>query len=253
MTDLDDDLDILLLQAREPGASVLDHELECFVERAGRPRESFTAVNMATETVGPERLEEFDVVTVGGSGEFSLVESDEPWFDALEALMVAIADRSKPMFASCFGLQALVRALDGELARDSAQEEVGTFEMELTASGRQDPIFRQLPARFDAQLGHKDSVVELPQSAVRLAASERCDVQAVRLADRPIYATQFHPELAARDNIKRYARYIESYKGIDQSYETAMERAREVHRESPEAERLLGLFLDAVADGQFGP
>jgi GMP synthase (glutamine-hydrolysing) len=239
-------LDILLLQARTPDDPILEHEYECFLERAGRPPEAFWAVNMATDPFGPELLADVDVVTVGGAGDYSLVEDDADWFEALFATMRSVVDRGVPMFASCFGLQAMVRALGGALARDSASSEVGTFEMRLTARGCRDPFFGNLPESFDAQLGHKDSVVELPDGCVRLAESERCPVQAVRIEGEPVYATQFHPELTARDNIERYARYIESYKGIDESYEEAMERAEALHRESPEAASLIERFLDAT-------
>lgn len=239
-------LDILLLQARTPDDPILEHEYECFLERAGRPPEAFRALNMVTESFGPELLKEFDVVTVGGAGDYSLVEGEADWFEDLFATMRSVVDRGMPMFASCFGLQAMIQALDGRLVRDPEASEVGTFEMRLTDEGRRDPFFGDLPEAFDAQLGHKDSVVELPDSCVRLAESERCPVQAVRIEGQPIYATQFHPELTARDNIERYARYIESYKGIDESYEEAMERAEALHRESPEAAGLLERFLDAT-------
>jgi len=237
---------LLLLQARVADDPILEHELDCFERRTGWPPAAIRAVNMATEPVGPELLDEVDVVTVGGAGDFSLVEDDADWFEDLFETMRSVVDRAVPMFASCFGFQALIGAFGGRLVRAPDRSEVGTFEMRLTPEGRRDPVFGRLPDTFDAQLGHKDSAVGVPDRFVRLAFSERCPVQAVRVPEAPIYATQFHPELTARDNIERYARYIELYKKLDESEEDAMERAEAVHRKSPEAARLLGWFLESL-------
>ena len=69
---------------------------------------------------------------------------------------------AKPAFASCWGFQALARALGGEVVTDLVRAEVGTFEIQLTAAGRSDPLFGPLGERFLAQLGHQDVVTRLP-------------------------------------------------------------------------------------------
>ena len=48
--------------------------------------------------------------------------------------------------------------------------------------------------RFEAFVGHKEAVRDLPAHAVRLASSPACPVQAFRVGQH-VYATQFHPEL----------------------------------------------------------
>ncbi len=96
---------------------------------------------------------------------------------------------------------------------------------------------------FDAQLGHNDSVVEMPPGLACLARSERCSVQAVRVPGAPIVATQFHPELTDRDNIRRYLRYLEAYKKPGESMEQARERAEQMHRPSPRANALIAQFV----------
>ena len=48
-----------------------------------------------------------------------------------------------------------------------------------------------------------------------LAYSERCPNQALKVIDKPIYATQFHPELDMVTNRERYLRYLEGYSDPD--------------------------------------
>ena len=234
---------ILLLQARRVGDPILEHEYECFVNRTPHSAEAFRAVNMVDTPAGEEILREVDLVKVGGSGDLSVAQANFEWHDDFIDLIERIVDREIPMFASCFGFHALVKCFGGRLETDPDSAEIGTHEIRLTDEGRGDELFGEMPEVFEAQLGHKDSVVDLPRGLVRLAHSERCAVQAVRAVDRPIYATQFHPELTARDNIERYTRYIQNYKNIDETREEALRRAEDIHRESPEANRLLERFV----------
>ena len=78
---------------------------------------------------------------------------------------------SKPTFASCWGFQALAKALGGSVVSDITRAELGTCELQLTQAGQRDPVFRQLGASFYAQVGHHDTVDVLPADAVPLARS----------------------------------------------------------------------------------
>lgn len=240
---------ILLLQARQPGDSILKHEYECFVARTRYPTDAFTTVNLAEERVDRRLLADVDLVTVGGAGEFSIVEGGFRWYDELLDLMGLIVEREIPMFASCFGFHALVQCFGGRLETDPESAEIGTHEIRVTEEGSGDEFFGHLPERFNAQLGHKDSVVELPDGLVRLAHSERCRVQAVRVPKKPVVATQFHPELTAKDNIERYVRYIQNYKKFEETHEDALARAEDIHAPSPEANELLGRFVERLFHG----
>ena len=63
-----------------------------------------------------------------------------------------------------------------------------------------------LPQEFNALVGHKEAVQELPPGAVHLASSERCPFQMIRYGQN-VYATQFHPEADGQvfaDRIKIY-------------------------------------------------
>jgi GMP synthase (glutamine-hydrolysing) len=117
---------------------------------------------------------------------------------------------------------------------------VGTHTLQLTEAGKDDPVFRSLGETFQGQMGHEDMVVELPPGATLLASSARVQNQAYRFDDRPIYCTQFHPELNCHDLLERvqaYPHYIEQIAGVP------AERFPEMIRETPETEEMLRRFV----------
>jgi GMP synthase (glutamine-hydrolysing) len=122
--------------------------------------------------------------------------------------------------------------------------EVGTYQLRLTAAGREDELLGYLPAAFQAQLGHKDRVDALPQGILNLAASDNAAIQALRVPGKPIWATQFHPELTKEENLKRFNRYLDGYASLMTQDEIEETLARFDH--SPEANELLIRFLDIV-------
>jgi GMP synthase (glutamine-hydrolysing) len=73
-------------------------------------------------------------------------------------------------------------------------EPISRVRVTLTEQGRDDPLLADLPTEFEAFVGHKEAIRDLPGHAVHLASSPGCPVQAFRVG-RHVYATQFHPEL----------------------------------------------------------
>jgi GMP synthase (glutamine-hydrolysing) len=234
---------MLLLQARRADDPMREHEHRCFADRTGLAEEHVVTHDLCDGPPPLSSLARFDAISVGGSGEYYVSRGNLPQFDAfLEFLNEAVA-RSHPMFASCFGFQSLVRALGGELTYDPPSAEVGTFELTLTDDGRTDPLFGTLPARFMAQLGHKDRASVFPETALNMASSENCRFQALRIPDKPVWATQFHPELDRASNLERLRRYLRDY-GPESPDEMAAWEARFL--DSPESSSLLRRFLALV-------
>lgn len=181
---------------------------------------------------------------VGGSGDYCVSQNNLPHQEETFDFLRHVVAIGLPTFASCFGFQLLVQALGGEVLYDAENLEVGTFELELTAAGLEDELFRSLPRTFRAQLGRKDRAAALPEQAVNLATSRRSPYQALRIPRAPIWASQFHPELDRSTNLGRYRRYAEAYAGILSLEE--QERAVANFEESPQAARLLAAFIDLV-------
>ncbi|REJ72550.1 MAG: type 1 glutamine amidotransferase [Planctomycetota bacterium] len=230
----------LLLQVRNADDPMRENELQCFVRALRASPGQIRVFDLLTGCPTPSELETIDVVLLGGSGHYSAT-STGPWIENALDAMRELHRLRQPTFASCWGFQAMARALGGRVVNDLSRAEVGTHQLKLTAAGLDDPIFGPLGETFDGQMGHEDVVDELPPGAVLLASSEKTAHQAYRLPDAPIYCTQFHPELSCADLRKRletYPEYIERISGLPP------EQFPEMIRETPETEKLLPRFVE---------
>ena len=137
----------------------------------------------------------------------------------------------------------MARALGGVVVTDIDRAELGTLGLRLTHAGTHDPVFGPLGTPFLAQVGHQDIVDSLPSDAVLLASTDRVENQAFRFAGKPIYCTQFHPELNVRgmkERLQAYPEYIEKIAGVpfDVFFKTLTE--------TPETNTLLARFVQEV-------
>jgi len=182
------------------------HEIGCFERCFGLHPGQIEVLDLLAGVPSPTAIEAVDVILLGGSGDYSVARGG-PWLPAALEAMVGLHEASKPTFASCWGFQAMARAMGGEVVTDHARAEVGATWLELTDAGRRDPVFGPLGPRFQAASGHEDIVDSLPADAELLASSERVENQAFRFPGKPIYCTQFHPELNRSGLLERIGRY----------------------------------------------
>jgi GMP synthase (glutamine-hydrolysing) len=237
-------LRILLLQARNPDDPVRGEERQSFANKAGLALEQVIPWDLLE---GPPSLPEvikYEALMVGGSGDYYVSKGNLPHFPAVLDLLQEVAAVGRPTFASCFGFQLLVQALGGEIIYDPNKTEVGTYPVTLTAAAKEDELFGGLPVTFDAQFGHKDRAAIMPPGSVHLASSERCPYQALRLPGKPIWATQFHPEMNGQENRARFARYLKGYGSVMSPEEMANTLDR--FYDSPETDQLIARFLKLV-------
>lgn len=208
----------LLLQVRDADDPMALHELGCFAGALRCAPEQIRVFDLLSGTPTRDELEAVHIVLLGGSGDYS-VSKGGAWMEPALETMRILHDTSKPTFASCWGFQAMAQALGGRVIADPTRAEVGTHEVFLTDAGRADPLFGPLSAaggHFPAQMGHQDTVVELPTDAVLLAKT-RLSNQAFHFPGKPIYCTQFHPELdrtTLLDRLRQYPSYIEGITGV---------------------------------------
>jgi GMP synthase (glutamine-hydrolysing) len=222
-----------------------EHEHRCFAARTELPAESIVCHDLCAASPTLAQVRRHDVLMIGGSGDFYVSKRNLPHFEALLELLRQVADMGHPTFMSCFGFGCVVVALGGEMVYDEASAEVGTYEVLLNDDGRSDPLFGELPPRFNAQMGHKDKAVRVPPGLTNLATSERCRYHVLRVVDKPIWATQFHPELDREANLDRFRRYLADY-GPDDPEKCAA--AMEGFKVSAEASTILRRFLDFVCE-----
>jgi len=228
---------VLLLQIRDADDPMRPQELECFRRRM--PRASVEARSLLFGRVPPEDLDPFDAVMVGGAGRYSCVANQEEWYLAACRTMEALLERGTPLFASCWGIQALGGVLGARVVHDPENREIGTFPIHLTGEGMDDPLFAGMPRSFPAQVGHQDRLDRVPPGAVLLAYSDRAPVQCFRMAGLPVYATQFHPEMNRAENLERLHVYRHKYTFDEATFQAMVDS----FQESPHTEPLMQRFL----------
>jgi GMP synthase (glutamine-hydrolysing) len=232
----------LLLQVRNPDDPMRRQEVDCFARSLKTNREMIGVFDLLSAESDRSAFASADMFLLGGSGHYS-VASEGAWLDRALDRLRDVYDSGKPVFASCWGFQGLARAMGGRVEKDLSRAEIGTHELTLTAAGRDDPVFGPLAGGFKGQMGHEDHVVALPPGTTLLASSDRVTNQAYRFDDRPIYCTQFHPELNCDDlqqRVRTYPEYIERIAGLP------VERFSELIEETPETEALLLRFVTHV-------
>jgi GMP synthase (glutamine-hydrolysing) len=225
-------------------------EVTCFARAFGCPVDQIRVQDLLSGVPTRRQLDAVDVVLLGGSGDYSVAEGGE-WFEVAMDSMRELYELSKPTFASCWGFQAMARAMGGMVVTDLSRAELGTLSLRLTEAGRRDEVFKILGDTFLAQMGHQDIVDRLPDDAILLASSDRVKNQAFCFADKPIYCTQFHPELDRRALLQRvsaYPQYIERIAGI------TLDEFAAQSRDTPRSESLLRRFISHVfGAGAEGP
>lgn len=245
-TDSRSGLSFLLLQARKLNDVVRNEERDSFATQLGVAPAQVRQMDILNDDLDAAMAKDVDAVLVGGAGEFGVVDPIPPVQRMIQFLVDA-AEADRPIFASCFGFQALVVGLGGEVVEDEPNSEVGTYDLHATEPALQDPVFSALPSTFKAQLGHKDRATRMPTGVSNFASSERCPYQALHIPGTSVYATQFHPELTWLDNRLRFERYMEQYGRL--FGKEGAQRRLDAHEPGPEANALLGRFVDVCLLG----
>jgi len=136
------------------------------------------------------------VVVLGGPD--SANDVNEKMENELARIRKAIA-ANIPYLGICLGLQTLVKAVGGKVVKSPIKEigfidpEGNNFTVELTAEGKQDPLFEGLDHVFNVFQLHGETV-ELTDDMVLLAVGKFCRNQIVKVGANA-YGIQCHFEL----------------------------------------------------------
>lgn len=230
---------ILLFQLRHDDDERV-RELHAVSESCGVPEAAIRSVDMVTEAPHTIMLDGVRAMIIGGS-KYSVFE-EVPNQDALIEVLREARSRRIPVMGICYGAQLIAHAFGGEVIRDKANEECGTFMMRTSEDAWTDLLFADTPDEFAAQCAHHDRVTRLPAGATLLASSERCGVQAFFMAGADIYGFQFHPERTADE-----FRTILTLRLTDHTRDQALtEQALASLKDSREATLLVKKFMERV-------
>ena len=112
-----------------------------------------------------------------------------------------ILDSGLPILGICYGMQALTRALGGEVD-PSSEREYGPAEIETLIPGK------FLSGLSRVWMSHGDRITRMPPGFVALARSGNSPIAAMGHFERKYFAVQFHPEVHHTPNGIELLRYF---------------------------------------------
>jgi GMP synthase (glutamine-hydrolysing) len=161
-----------------------------FAESAAANDHAIEEWTPALEPEPPRAAGEYDALVVLG-GEQNVCEQDRfPYLTAEIAFIRGWLMGGRPLLGVCLGAQLLAEASGGSVAR-SEPRELGWYDVELTDTGRADPVLGFGAPRFSAFEWHSFEACP-PDGSDELARSPTA-LQAFRLGSA--WGVQYHPEV----------------------------------------------------------
>jgi len=141
---------------------------------------------------------------------------------------MAIFDAGVPVLGICYGEQAMVAALGGQVEGGHARE-FGRAAIEITSAT---PLFDgiwQIGMRVPVWMSHGDRVTKLPRGFRAVAVSNGAPFAAIADDARRLYGVQFHPEVAhTPDGAALIANFVHKIAGCPGDWTMAQFRATEI-------------------------
>ncbi|GAA6209291.1 glutamine amidotransferase [Cognatishimia sp. WU-CL00825] len=208
----------LILQLR-PEPEVSDNEFQAILDKSGLALEETHRIQLNAQDLPQDLdLESYSGIIVGGGPgcvsdapeNKSAVETKIE--NAILALLPRITQQDFPFMGCCYGIGVLGHHLGRVVNKDNYAERPGTADCQLTEAGKIDPVLQGLPDQFQAFVGHKEAMQQLPKGCTHLVSAPTCPFQMVKFGQN-VYATQFHPEADAagfevRINVYKHKGYF---------------------------------------------
>ncbi|MHB2154122.1 glutamine amidotransferase [Calditrichota bacterium GD2] len=161
------------------------------IARSSLPQSRFQICNLEEKVLHKVDLQTIKAALITGS--HAMVTERPLWLKKAISLIEEMRARCIPLMGICFGHQLIAAAFGGKVADNPRGAEYGAVEIRLSDKARTDRLFSGLPHRFNAFMSHKQTVMQSPPGAVRLAQSP-LDRHAAFFLPPNIWGVQFHPE-----------------------------------------------------------
>ena len=103
-----------------------------------------------------------------------------------------VVEQGVPVLGICYGMGVIGSYFGARTAR-AARREYGRAELVIDDAS---DLFSGLPSGLTVWMSHGDKLEEIPESFRRLAHTANAPFAAVRHRQQPLFAVQFHPEVA---------------------------------------------------------
>ncbi len=127
------------------------------------------------------------------TGSKAMITDEEPWMKVTAAWLKKIYHNNIPVLGICFGHQLLAYAFGGNVGYHPNGPEYGQSLIKKVGDVSKDPLFGGLPEEFLGYVAHYQSILQLPDQAHVLAASDFEASHGVKFKNN-IWGVQFHPE-----------------------------------------------------------
>lgn len=213
---------------------------DMIIARAGLRRQDITVCPVYEGKALPEP-EGFYAAIITGSHD--MVTDRAIWSILLEDWVRERAFNKIPVLGICYAHQLIAQALGGKADYHPGGLEFGTVSIELTETGKADPLMKGLPAMFPVHVAHAQTVAQLPTGAVTLACN-KFELHHTIAFGHNIWGLQFHPEFTA-DIVHTYI--DEAKKGLEKKGHD-IQAMHNLVVETPCGETILKRFIELARD-----
>ncbi len=234
---------IALIQLRNDKV-MLEQEYKGVLRAGNLEPKNIKRIYALKEHFSHSDLHDVHALIIGGSGEYSVFD-DLPFTNELEKSLRYCRNVDFPVIGNCWGGQFIAQVFGGEVVTDVERQEIGSYEVTKTNFAQGDSLFFDAPEKFWAQIGHHESIITLPDGAINLVSSERCEIQAFTWPESKIYGFQMHPDLNKQELIERIVHYREEYAADPSFLNAIIDNAQD----SPYTDTILAKFIDRVVIG----
>ena len=233
-------LKALLIQIRED-SGVKKEELNSFAKHSGLSIDQIDSFDVfETPSFTDDITNSYDLIFVGGASDASVLEPKKyPFVASLIETLRGCAEKRIPTFASCFGFQAAILALGGEIIHQAEGFEMGTYPIKITEN--ENSLFKGIQNNFQAISVHKEKAIDVPDNCKVLGRTANC-IHIFQYKDHPFYGFQFHPELDRPTLVERLRFYQKKYTADSAHFEKIIKSLSE----TPDSNKLLSNFIQNI-------